>query len=239
MAVHGRVAGEVRSARVVEVPSPGSEAGQDEARVVRAQSGDQAALDGLLRQFRGVALTRSRAYFVAGADREDVFQEAMVGLYKAVRDFRLERGVPFRAFARLCIDRQVLTAVRSSSRLKHRHLNRAVSLFSLTRARQDGGVGDDDPPLPSSGDFDPLENVLATERYEELRDAIPGLLSARETEVLKLVMAGHGYLAIAGMLACAPKSVDNTLQRIRRKVRAFLDDRGGADDGPPSFAEAR
>jgi RNA polymerase sporulation-specific sigma factor len=208
---------------------------RDEALARRAQSGDDDALDGLLRQYRRMAFTRSRAYFVAGAERDDLYQEAMFGLYKAVRDFRAERGVPFRVFARLCIDRQVCSAVRSSSRLKHRHLNRAVSLFNVNGRRSEPDASGDEEVLQSRSELDPLENVLAAESYDELRLAIPALLSPREAEVLELLLAGHGYLAIATMLDQPPKSVDNTLQRIRRKVRTYLEQRNG-DGGTVELA---
>ncbi|GAB3770095.1 RNA polymerase sporulation-specific sigma factor [Nocardioides ginsengisegetis] len=190
----------------------------DEELVHRAQAGDEPALDALLRRHETLARRRARAYFLIGADHDDLVQEAMIGLFQAVRDFDPEAGASFRSFAEVCVARQVVSAVRAATRHKHAALNAYVPLHAPT--------GDDDrtigETLPAPALADPAEHVVATEGLHDLRRQVRGLLSDLEVEVLRLQLDGVGYRDIAGRLDRGAKTVDNALQRIRRKVSGHL-----------------
>ncbi len=193
----------------------------DEELVDRARGGDESAIEVLLNRYRHYARAKARTYFLAGADREDIVQEGMIGLFKAVRDFDPERNVVFRAFAELCIKRQIITAIKSATRLKHAPLNSYVSLNSPAQE------GDDDRALEESlhGDptvADPAEVVISAEELAELRDSMHEVLSELEMEVLSLYMEGRSYQQIADLLGRHVKSVDNALQRIKRKLEQHV-----------------
>jgi RNA polymerase sporulation-specific sigma factor len=164
---------------------------------------------------------KGRAYFLVGGDHQDVEQEALIGLYEAVRGYSAAAGVPFRAFAELCVTRQVVAAIRGATRRKHRALNSYVSISS---ARGDNG-GDgrvledllDDHHLP-----DPAEGVVAGEGVASMHRAVTGLLTGFEVDVLRLYVEGASYGEIGARLGRPVKSVDNALQRIRRKVGDYV-----------------
>jgi RNA polymerase sporulation-specific sigma factor len=181
-----------------------------------AQGGDRAAQEALIERYRRFARARSRSYFLVGADADDVEQEALIGLYKAVRDFRPEHQASFRAFAELCISRQVITAIKTATRQKHQALNQAVS-FSLST----GDDGDDrsveDVVLVDEG-ADPAEQLLAAEQLASLRGAVDDLLSDLEVEVLQLYVEGRSYVEMSERLGRQAKSIDNAIQRIKRKL---------------------
>jgi RNA polymerase sporulation-specific sigma factor len=190
---------------------------QDEELVARARSGDDEALDALLRRHEPLARRHARAHFLTGADHDDVVQEAMIGLYLAVRGFDPDRGASFRSFADVCVARQLVTAIRTATRRKHGPLNDYVSLHRP--------VGDDDGDSRTLGDTlcapalaDPAEQLVAAESVVELQRHVRRVLSDLEVDVLRLHADGVGYREIAGRLRRGAKSVDNALQRIRRKV---------------------
>lgn len=181
-----------------------------EALVARAQAGDQEAMDELLTSYKGLVLRLSRARFLVGGDKDDLIQEGMIGLYKAIRDYDPEAGVRFSSFAVLCIDRQMLHAIEASRREKNRILNDSIS---LTGEEWESAAHTPDP------EGDPEAIVLGqsdlSERLKELRIK----LSPLEERVLDLCLAGEGYREIAEILGKEPKSIDNAIQRIRKKSK--------------------
>ncbi len=192
----------------------------DEELVRRLRAGQDAALSELLDRYRGLARGRARSYFLVGADREDLMQEAMIGLYKAVRDFNEDVGVPFPSFAETCVTRQLLTAIKAASRKKHGPLNSYVSISSPVPAPGEDGVVAAE--LPAGASADPAELVISAERIQALQRHFDEALSDLEIEVLHLFVDGKTYVEIATMLDRQVKSVDNALQRIKRKLDSHL-----------------
>jgi RNA polymerase sporulation-specific sigma factor len=202
----------------------------DEELVDRAQQGDDRAIETLLLRYRHYARAKARSYFLAGADKEDIVQEGMIGLYKAVRDFRPDKDTAFRAFAELCITRQIITAIKTANRQKHAPLNSYVSLN-----RRPGPDDDESQPLEETLVLetapDPAELVISVEELAELQTSMSAVLSELETEVLQLYMDGKSYQEIAGMLGRHVKSIDNALQRIKRKLEPHLAERRAQPTG--------
>ncbi len=185
--------------------------------VIRARNGDGAALDVLLRRYTGFVRLKASSYFLAGGDSEDLVQEGLIGLYKAVRDFRADKETSFRSFAELCITRQIITAIKAATRYKHQPLNAYVS-FSQAPAGQDEGectVGD---ALAGPGVDDPAICVISTEELQSLVFTLGTGLSPLEADALRLYMEGLSYEQMAVELACDTKTIDNALQRVKRKV---------------------
>ncbi|HEX2293829.1 MAG TPA: RNA polymerase sporulation sigma factor SigH [Actinomycetota bacterium] len=195
----------------------------DEELVDRARTGDDKAIETLLHRYRHYARAKARTYFLAGADREDIVQEGMIGLFKAIRDFQIEKNTAFRAFAELCITRQIITAIKTATRQKHIPLN---SYVSLNKPAAGGAEGDEDRPLSDalvgSATVDPAELVISAEEIASIKQSVGRLLSGLETEVLQLYMDGKSYQEIADMLGRHVKSIDNALQRIKRKLEHHL-----------------
>jgi RNA polymerase sporulation-specific sigma factor len=195
----------------------------DEALVERAHAGSDGAIDILLARYRHYARAKARTYFLAGADKEDIVQEGMIGLYKAIRDFAPEHDTAFRAFAELCITRQIITAIKTATRQKHQPLNSYVSLH------KPGGFAGEDRPLADSIQTleisDPAELVVSAEEIALIRQTMGRTLSDLETEVLHLYMDGKSYQQIADLLGRHVKSIDNALQRIKRKLEQHLSTR--------------
>jgi RNA polymerase sporulation-specific sigma factor len=195
--------------------------------VALSQRGCDDALAALIERYRRFVRAKARGYFLVGADRDDVEQEALIGLFKAARDFRPEHNASFRAFAELCITRQVITAIKAATRQKHQALNQYVSISPR--------VADDAAPrnveelvhrhLP---EHDPADSVIAAERYGAMRRRLSDALSPFEVDVLALHVDGCTYQEIADRLDRHTKAVDNALQRIKRKLELALEDR--ADD---------
>ena len=186
--------------------------------VVRARNGDQQALDALIRRYTGFVRLKASSYFLAGGDPEDLIQEGLIGLYKAVRDFRHDKETSFRSFAELCVTRQIITAIKTATRFKHSPLNTYVS-FSNTPAGQDSDsdvtLGD---ALPGPSVDDPSTCVISTEELQSLVFALGTGLSKLEADALKLYLEGSSYEEMAGGLGCDTKTIDNALQRVKRKV---------------------
>ncbi len=195
----------------------------DEDLTERARAGDDAAIEALLARYRHYARAKARSYFLAGADREDIVQEGMIGLYKAVRDFRRDKNAAFRAFAELCITRQIITAIKSATRQKHIPLNSYVSLNKPSGEGQEGSLGDS---LATTAISDPADLVVSAEEAARLRTSVGQVLSDLEAEVLHLNMEGKSYSQIADMLGRHVKSIDNALQRIKRKLEQQIASRG-------------
>ena len=194
----------------------------DEDLVALARAGDEQALGELMVAFRAFARSRARAYFLLGAEREDVVQEGVIGLYKAVRDFDPERDSSFAAFADLCVTRQVLTAVRTATRHKHQPLNDYVSAFQPAPSgeAEERRLAEVLPAAPSASD--PAEVFLSAERLRAVQAHLDEALSDLEAEVLRRHVEGESYAQIAEHLSRHVKAVDNALQRVKRKLEAHL-----------------
>ena len=179
--------------------------------------GEAGAFLVLAERHRRLARAKARDYFLLGADSDDIEQEGMIGLFKAARDFRPERQTSFPAFAELCITRQVITAIKMARRQKHQPLNQYVSL-SPSRP----GDRSVDDLLVSHHVADPAETVISNERLAAMRRSMGGSLSGLEVDVLRLYVEGRSYQEIGEVLGRHAKSVDNALQRIKRKLDAHL-----------------
>jgi RNA polymerase sporulation-specific sigma factor len=193
---------------------------EDLQLVVRARNGDDQALDQLLRRYTAFVRLKASSYFLAGGDSEDLVQEGLIGLYKAVRDFRVEKETSFRSFAELCVTRQIITAIKTATRFKHQPLNGYVS-FSHTPAGQDGDgdctLGD---ALPGPSVNDPSVCVISTEELQSLVFCLGSGLSKLESDALRLYLEGSSYEEMAEQLLCDTKTIDNALQRVKRKILA-------------------
>lgn len=199
----------------------------DEALVERARAGEDEAIDALLTRYRHYARSKARSYFLAGADKEDIVQEGMIGLFKAVRDFQATKSTAFRAFAELCITRQIITAIKTATRQKHIPLNSYVSLNKPTNGEQDDNRSLAES-LVGSEVGDPAELVISAEEVERIRASMDRLLSEFETEVLRFYMEGKSYQEIANALGRHVKSIDNALQRIKRKLEPAVTERAAS-----------
>jgi RNA polymerase sporulation-specific sigma factor len=189
-----------------------------------ARQGSADAYDRLVRRYASFVRLKASSYFIVGGDGEDLIQEGLVGLYKAIRDFRPDRESSFRNFAELCITRQIITAVKTATRNKHTPLNGYVS-FSSTPA----GATDWDPTLdemlPGPSAHDPVNQVISSEELRSLVACLSTVLSELESRVLALYLDGHAYTDIGDRLGCDAKTVDNALQRVKRKVGTHLQTR--------------
>src|SRR5690242_21865625 len=177
-------------------------------------------MDALIRRYTGFVRLKASSYFLAGGDGEDLVQEGLVGLYKAVRDFRADKETSFRSFAELCVTRQIITAIKTATRFKHAPLNTYVS-FSHTPAGQDSDsevtLGD---ALPGSHVHDPAVCVISTEELQSLVGCLGTTLSSLESNALRLYLEGKSYDTMALELDCDTKTIDNALQRVKRKIVA-------------------
>ncbi len=186
--------------------------------MLRARNGDRAALDGLIRRYTGFVRLKASSYFLAGGDGDDLVQEGLIGLYKAVRDFRADKETSFRSFAELCVTRQIITAIKTATRYKHAPLNTYVS-FSHTPAGQDGDgecpLGD---ALPGPAAHEPSVVVISTEELQSLVFTLGSGLSSLEADALRLYLEGNSYEDMAVELGCDTKTIDNALQRVKRKI---------------------
>ena len=195
--------------------------------VALAKQGSPDAMDRIVRRYYGFVRLKASSYFLAGGDSDDLVQEGLVGLYKSVRDFRSDRESSFRNFAELCITRQIITAVKTATRNKHTPLNQYVS-FSTSPAAATDGEPTLDEILPGPGVADPVNQVIAGEELASLVSCLSGssgVLSDLESRVLALYLDGHSYEVIGERLDCDTKTVDNALQRVKRKVGIHLDSR--------------
>ena len=197
---------------------------EDLQLVLRARNGDSGALDALMRRYTGFVRLKASSYFLAGGDSEDLIQEGLIGLYKAVRDFSPQLS-SFRSFAELCVTRQIITAIKTATRFKHAPLNTYVS-FSHTPAGQeseaDCTLGD---ALPGPSVDDPSVCVISTEELQSLVFTLGSGLSKLEADALKLYLEGESYETMAERLGCDTKTIDNALQRVKRKVLAHQQSR--------------
>jgi len=201
--------------------APSSFHGMHDEEVVKyAKGGSPGATEHLLTKYRTIVEGKARSYFLIGADHEDIVQEGMIGLYKAIRDFRNDKLLPFRAFAELCISRQIFTAIKAATRQKHIPLNSYVSLHaSLYDSDSDRTLLD---TLAESDKADPEQLVITQQFSDDLRYRIKRDLSDLESAVLRGHLEGKSYQEIAGELHRRVKSIDNALQRAKRKIGKSL-----------------
>jgi len=195
----------------------------DEDIVDAVREGDSDALEYLINKYRNFVRAKARSYFLIGADREDIIQEGMIGLYKSIRDFKGDKFSSFKAFAELCITRQIITAIKTATRQKHIPLNSYVSL--------DKPIYDEDSDrtlmdvICGSRVSDPEELIINQEEFVGLEDKMSEILSDLERKVLMLYLDGRSYQEIAVDLKRHVKSIDNALQRVKRKLERYLEDR--------------
>ena len=210
---------------------------QDEEIVDVARTGSIEAQEYLITKYKSFVRAKARSYFLIGADREDIIQEGMIGLYKAIRDFRYDKLASFKAFAELCITRQIITAIKTATRQKHIPLN---SYVSLNRPIYDE---DSDRTLldimPGNQVLDPEEVVISTEEIGSMEEKIIEILSELEWQVLNSYLDGKSYLEIACELQRHVKSIDNALQRVKRKLERYLESKDGPEDGDREYAPLR
>ncbi len=192
----------------------------DEEIVAYARTGDDQAQEYLIYKYRNFVRAKARSYFLIGADREDIIQEGMIGLYKAIRDFRADKLSSFRAFAELCITRQIITAIKTATRQKHIPLNSYISLNKpIYDEDSDRTLMD---VLSGTKLSDPEELVISQEDFNHIERKIGELLSDLEWEVLTSYLQGKSYQEIAVDLDRHVKSIDNALQRVKRKLERYL-----------------
>lgn len=202
----------------------------DEEIVEFARNGSSVALEYLINKYKNFVRAKARSYFLIGADREDIIQEGMIGLYKAIRDFRSDKLSSFRAFAELCITRQIITAIKTATRQKHIPLNSYVSLNKP--------IYDEDSDrtlldvISGSKITDPEELIISQEEFGDIEDKMGEILSDLEWKVLMSYLDGRSYQEIAVDLNRHVKSIDNALQRVKRKLERYLDNRANESERP-------
>lgn len=184
----------------------------DEELIARLRDGETIIEDYLMEKYKGLVRQKARAMFLIGGDTDDLIQEGMIGLFKAVRDFQPGREAAFATFARMCIDRQIYSAIQNSNRQKHLPLNSYVSL----------NQEDESSPIWELSVENPEEIIIDQETTRDLQQKISDYLSPMENKVLDLYLKGEGYVEIGRILGKSPKSIDNALQRIRAKIREVI-----------------
>ncbi len=195
----------------------------DEDIVVDARDGQNDALEYLIQKYRNFVRAKARSYFLIGADREDIIQEGMIGLYKAIRDFRSDKLASFRAFAELCITRQIITAIKTATRQKHIPLNSYISLNKpIYEEDSDRTLMDVISTVRVS---DPEEMIINREEFGDIEEKMGEILSDLEWKVLMAYLDGRSYQEIAVDLRRHVKSIDNALQRVKRKLERYLEGR--------------
>ncbi|OIU72873.1 RNA polymerase sporulation sigma factor SigH [Rossellomorea aquimaris] len=193
----------------------------DEEIIEAVHQGNSEALDFLIKKYRNFVRAKARSYFLIGADKEDIVQEGMIGLYKAIRDYKEDKLTSFKAFAELCITRQIITAIKTATRQKHIPLNSYVSL--------DKPIYDDESDrtlldvISGTKVMDPEELIINREEFDNMEDKMAQLLSDLERKVLALYLDGQSYQEISEELNRHVKSIDNALQRVKRKLERYLE----------------
>ncbi|CAH0345340.1 RNA polymerase sigma-H factor [Bacillus sp. CECT 9360] len=194
---------------------------KDEMLVELVHKGDSESLDFLIKKYRNVVRVKASKYFLIGGDKEDIIQEGMIGLYKAIRDFREDKLTSFKAFAELCITRQIITAIKTATRQKHTPLNSYISLDKPIYEEDSGHTLLD--VIPGSIVMDPAILIINQENSDNMEEKMAEMLSDLERRVLSLYMDGQSYLEISEELNKHVKSIDNALQRVKRKMERYID----------------
>jgi RNA polymerase sigma-H factor len=207
-----------RSATAIRTPQKSQRELEDLQLVMRVRNGSEAAREQLVTRYQGFVRMKASSYFLAGGDGEDLVQEGLIGLCKAIRDYRSDKETSFRSFAELCVTRQIITAIKTATRFKHAPLNNYVS-FSQTPAGQDPDsdctLGD---ALPGSNVNDPSVAVISTDELKSLVFCLGSGLSRLEADALRMYLEGSSYEQMAEDLGCDTKAIDNALQRVKRKI---------------------
>ncbi|MBU5214733.1 RNA polymerase sporulation sigma factor SigH [Bacillus sp. Gen3] len=194
---------------------------EDEQLIELVHKGDSEALDFLIQKYRNFVRAKARSYFLVGADKEDIVQEGMIGLYKAIRDYKEDKLTSFKAFAELCIIRQIITAIKTATRQKHIPLNSYVSLDKpIYDEESDRTLMD---VISGAKIMNPEELIINREKYGNIEGKISELLSDLERKVLALYLDGQSYQEISEELNRHVKSIDNALQRVKRKLERYLE----------------
>lgn len=193
----------------------------DENLVQLFQNGDGEASEVLMRRYRSFVRAKASRYFLIGGEKEDIIQEGMIGLYKAIRDFNADKLASFKAFAELCITRQIITAVKSATRQKHTPLNSYISLNKPIYEEESNHTLLDIITGPK--EMDPMQLIINQEKVRDLERKMTERLSDLERRVLELHLAGHSYVEISKNVNTHVKSIDNALQRIKRKMERYLE----------------
>jgi RNA polymerase sporulation-specific sigma factor len=194
---------------------------EDEQIVELVHNGDSEALDYLINKFKNFVRAKARSYFLIGADKEDIVQEGMIGLYKAIRDFKEDKLSSFKAFAELCITRQIITAIKTATRQKHIPLNSYISLDKpIYDEESDRTLMD---IISGAKVLDPEELFISQEEFDQIEVKMAELLSDLERKVLALYLDGQSYQEISEELNRHVKSIDNALQRVKRKLERYLE----------------
>ncbi|KYG89926.1 RNA polymerase factor sigma-70 [[Bacillus] sp. KCTC 13219] len=196
----------------------------DEELVEQVRLGNTDALDFLITKYRLFVKAKARSYFLVGADKEDIIQEGMIGLYKAIRDFKGDKLASFRAFAELCVTRQIITAIKTATRQKHIPLNSYVSLDKPIYDEESERTLMDIITSPQSDD--PMHAMINQEEFSYLEEKMSEVLSELEQQVLALYLEGRSYYEISELLNRHVKSIDNALQRVKRKLERHLEVEG-------------
>ena len=186
----------------------------DEELILRFKNGESEILDYLMEKYKDMVRKKARAMFLIGGDNDDLIQEGMIGLFKAVRDYQPDKEASFQTFARMCVDRQIYNAIQNSNRQKHQPLNSYISLS------QDPGESQDH--LQDMWADNPESMIIDQENVRSLEQEITCTLSLMENQVLEYYLDGMGYAEIAALMKKTPKSIDNALQRIRTKIKEQL-----------------
>jgi RNA polymerase sporulation-specific sigma factor len=195
---------------------------EDLQLVLKARNGDSVAMDALIRRYTGFVRLKASSYFLAGGDNDDLLQEGLIGLYKAVRDFRADKETSFRSFAELCVTRQIITAIKTATRFKHTPLNTYVSFSHTPAGEGECTLGD---ALPGPAVQEPPLVVISTEELQSLVFSLGAGLSSLEADALRLYLEGSSYEEMAELLGCDTKTIDNALQRVKRKILAHQKER--------------
>lgn len=195
----------------------------DKRMLALIDNGDKQALEDLMNKYHELVKMKSSRFFMYGAENNDIIQEGMIGLYKAIKDFNMQKNISFRTFANLCIERQLITAIKTANRYKHSPLNSAISINYSTN------MNDEEKEIIEfmrfdTIDDDPSEIIVKNEYYANVYDAIDRNLSKHEKEVLVQYQKGKSYAEIAEILDCKPKSVDTAMTRIRKKANRIKDE---------------
>ena len=188
---------------------------KDEELISRFKNGESEILDYLMEKYKNMVRKKARTMFLIGGENDDLIQEGMIGLFKAVRDYQPDRDAAFQTFASICVDRQIYNAIQSSNRQKHQPLNSYISL-----SEQDG---ENEEHLGDNWGENPESIIIDQENVQDLEQEITATLSPMENQVLEYYLVGNGYGEIAQIMGKTPKSIDNALQRIRTKIREQLE----------------
>lgn len=195
----------------------------DEELVELSAGGDKRATECILYRYKNLVRSKARMYFLVGADKEDIIQEGMIGLFKAIRDFDRSKQSSFRSFAELCIKRQIITAVKTATRQKHMPLNTYVSLSSPVYEEESESALSEMVTGAGAAELDPEKLFIQKEKAELLGDKMDEVLSSLEKKVLSMYLEGKSYQEIAKLMSRSPKSIDNALQRVKKKMEKYSD----------------